>query len=251
MKEKGANIAVWETLVTDDYLYVKANITEYTKDAGGITEERIYAFDFKKKAEIMLTEVPEEEQTISLISANDGVIYYSCQDENMRELNIDNITIEQYKEAERTMHTGIYRVDMEDAKPELVKTVDNGMVLTANDDYGVIYAQYMGNGFFEGKNLVQYDYSNRTEKEIFAMEGEKGFSFQMKNAEYVWIRSGNEDYNIYKLTIMKKVDIPWEYPAQASSAHPVPGGFAVPKEELKEGQVKKTGGEEWRFIAVQ
>ena len=80
---------------------------------------------------------------------------------------------EYWKEEEKKTHIEVYRADYFEGTVELVKEVDNGFVVAVNDDIGVYYYEFAGDGLANGIKL--YHWNPEEEKEEVVLD--RGFLF--------------------------------------------------------------------------
>lgn len=250
IKEKEAVVFVTEFIMTDDYLFFLARVTEYSGESGEKTEDRVYALDLESKKETLITAVEREKQHVRLISAYKNILYYVCSD-NVFGQSVDmEWTEKELKQMEKNEHTELYRKEMEENDVEKIIEVDNGWLMAATDDFGVYYTEFAGTGYNSSSKLFHVKPGETNAELAFSTDDPNGFSYGDKNAEYMWITVGDK-HTIYALDTMEPVEMEWEYPNQSGYAYPVPGGFAVPKVPWKTGESRDYLGEDYKVLRMQ
>lgn len=249
LKEKEAFVFVEQFLMTEEYLFFEATVTEYTEE-GEKSERRIYAMDMDSKKETLIASADVEKQHFMLESAYRDILYYTCQDIPEALLLATDLSPDVLKEAEKSSHTELYRMSMKETEPEKIIEVDNGYVAAVTDDYGVYYTEYSGVGSGGCSKMFRIKRGEEKAELVFSTEDPKGFSFAIKNSEYFML-SVEEENRLYSAETMKQVQAEWEYPRQPAFAFPVPGGFAVPKKEPRNGEERNYCGEEWKYFRLQ
>lgn len=252
LQEEGASVLVDSMLASNNYLFCQVIVIIHDENGDLVTHEsRLYAIDWKTHNEILITAMDYESYTLDMISACDNVIYYQCQNSlNDSLLSEGEITLEQYQESERRTHIEVYRRNMKDEQSELVKAIDNGFVITTNDDIGVLYTQFAGTGYYDAKNMICYRPSDGEENEIMRTEDAEGMICYLKDSELIGVRCyPSKEVELYDIYTMEKLSAEWENMSQSSYAWKVPGGFAVPREVPQEGTSWEYGLE-WKVLPL-
>lgn len=226
-QEKGMSLMLSDSILSNRYLYIVAKVSDYKESEDyGTQTEQIYQIDLKDGKETHLATIESNEGRFSLVSAKDGVLYYEWQSP-WTEAN----TIEEQRQAERAMTKKIYRY--ENGQAELLRTIENGFLVTANDDIGIYYTEFLGNGDMQSKDMYHAEADGSATK-IFSFP--EGFSFGDKDGKIMLISVGNK-HMLYDLAKREESgqDIDWDFDTQMIGAYPVPGGFLAPKEEREDG----------------
>ena len=247
LKDKGVFTSVGSFVMTEEYLFFQAQVTEYTEE-GETSERRIYALDMDSKKETLIASVDEEKQGLNLESAYRDILYYTCQD--LPEENYFDMNPEEMKEVEKNLRSELYRMSMAETEPEKVIEIENGYVAAATDDYGVLYTEYAGTGFGGCSKMFRVKRGEEKAELVLSAKDPMGFRFGLRNSEYLWISVDGEE-RLYSAKTMKPIEEKWEYPLQPAFAYPVPGGFAVPKEEPQNGETRNYLGREWKYFRLQ
>lgn len=249
-QEEGMIVLVDNYFSTDSHLYCNVSVMEHDERGELKTnEQRIYAIDWKTYEETEIARCNPEEYILEMMSARNDVLYYSRQNA-LSELyaTAETWTQEDYQEAERRTEVEVFRRCVKEPEEVLVKHVQNGYVVTANDVVGVLYAECAGTGYWSMKNLVQFQQSDGTEKELFTAQGQDYLSIGFAGADVLKLYyTESKTVDLYDLNSMQELDVDWEEDGQSTSAWKVPTGFAVPKETLVDGAVYEYG-HDWKVI---
>lgn len=249
-QEEGAIINIENYVSTELYIFFDINFIEVDEFGDVKTEEqRIYAVDWDTYEESVVASFDSEKYLLDVISVRDDVLYYSRQNA-LSELyaTAETWTQEDYQEAERRTEVEVFRRCVKEPEEVLVKHVQNGYVVTANDVVGVLYAECAGTGYWSMKNLVQFQPSDGTEKELFTAQGQDYLSIGFAGADVLKLYyTESKTVDLYDLNSMQELDVDWEEDGQSTSAWKVPTGFAVPKETLVDGAVYEYG-HDWKVI---
>lgn len=250
-KEKEQIVFLSEYVMTDEYLFFLANVTEYSSDTGEKTEERVYALNLESKEEILLDKEEYKVKNLKLISAYKDIVYYCKSDDPLAKSDDwTEMSSEEVEELGKNVCEDLYRRELKEKSSEKIREIEKGLVVAANDDIGVYYSEFSEPGRYGSSKLFRVKPGEKDAKLVYSTEDKMGFSFGEKNAEYLWIREDKKD-TIYNLATMKPVTMEWEYKFQPAFAYKVPGGFAVPKTMPKDEETKTYLGEEYKFLYMQ
>lgn len=240
-KENSSSINIIDYLISGNQLYLHVRETVY----GNQKEyEKLYVYNMKTKEKKKLAEADYAKEYLEIIQAKGNVLYYTKNTKAQQEdtFSMSEQEMEQFsKEMERTTHAELYRMDTENEKAELVKELSQGRFVTANDDIGVYYYEFEGNGSHAGKKLYHMDGENKGETVVMEKDGENLISVTRQSApDYTVIGLGKE-MSVYDLNTFKKTEFSNAVLQETGLVWKVPNGYAV-EAETEENQY------DWYYI---
>lgn len=229
-KENSSSINIIDYLISGNqmYLHVRESVYGNQKEY-----EKLYVYNMKTKEKKKLAEVDYTKEYFEIIQIKGGVLYYT---KNLQEPQKDisamsEQDLQQFsKEMEQTTYVELYRMDTESEKKELVKELEQGRFVTANDDIGVYYYEFEGNGSYEGKKLYHMDREKKEETVVMEKEGDDLISIVRQSApDYTIIGLGGE-MSVYDLNTFKKIEFLNKILQETGIVWKVPNGYAVEAE---------------------
>lgn len=228
--EEESNISIINYLISGNQMYLHVRETVYSNQK---EYEKLYVYNMKTKEKKKLAEVDYAKEYFEIIQIKGSVLYYTKNlQESQKDMSVmSEQDLQQFsKEMERATYAELYRVDSEKEKTELVKELEQGRFITANDDIGVYYYEFEGNGFYEGKKLYHMDGENKGETVVMEKEGENLISVTRQSApDYTVIGLGKE-MSVYDLNTFKKTEFSNAVLQETGLVWKVPYGYAVEAE---------------------
>lgn len=252
MKEEKCTLTVWDYIVSGDMLYVQTTITDYNSDVKYQEADTIFAYDMSTKEEKEITAIDETKQMLQMRMAKDGILYYTVQNKWDSEKDILSMTQEEqkeyWKEEEKKTHIEVYRADYFEGTVELVKEVDNGFVVAVNDDIGVYYYEFVGDGLANGIKLYHWNPEEEKEEVVLDREGKSPLQVTVPISSKHLIITLGEQSVIYNLDGFVQEE--FVHPVlQEGLVFFVPGGYAF---EKKTGE-DENGGDlfKWYYLTEE
>lgn len=252
MKEEKCTLTVWDYIVSGDMLYVQTTITDYNSDVKYQEADTIFAYDMSTKEEKEITAIDETKQMLQMRMAKDGILYYTVQNKWDSEKDILSMTQEEqkeyWKEEEKKTHIEVYRADYFEGTVELVKEVDNGFVVAVNDDIGVYYYEFAGDGLANGIKLYHWNPEEEKEEVVLDREGKSPLQVTVPISSKHLIITLGEQSVIYNLDGFVQEE--FVHPVlQEGLVFFVPGGYAF---EKKTGE-DENGGDlfKWYYLTEE
>ncbi|MDE6957139.1 MAG: hypothetical protein K2O96_03445, partial [Lachnospiraceae bacterium] len=227
-------------------------ITDYNSDAKYQEADTIFAYDMSTKEEKEITAIDETKQILQMLMAKDRILYYTVENKWDSEKDILSMTQEERreycKEEEKKTHIELYRADCFEGTVELVKEMDNGFVVAANDDIGVYYYEFVGDGSASGSKLYHWNPEEEKEEVVLDREGKLPFRVTVPiSAKHLIITLGKQRV-IHNLDGFVQEE--FAHPAlQEGMVYLVPGGYAF---EKKIGEDVNGGGlYDWYYLTEE
>lgn len=233
-------------------LYVQTTITDYNSDAKYQEADTIFAYDMSTKEEKEIAAIDERKQDMRMLMGKDGIVYYTVQNKWDSEKDITSMTQEEreeyLKEEEKKTHIELYRADYFEGMVELVKEVDNGFVVAANDDIGVYYYEFAGDGSASGSKLYHWNPEEEKEEVVLDREGKSPFQVTVPISSKHFIIISEKQRVIYNLDGFVQEE--FVHPVlQEGLVFFVPGGYVF---EKKTGE-DENGGDlfNWYYLTEE